>query len=322
MNQFAKSLLAIGVIATTLSGTAAYAATLERDIFADTYTVSRESHKTGSFGIKMTDADGKTVHLSFAQDASYCFQLAPDVTSSSRYTLTVGSQGETEAEEIQNISVYATSAKLAVLAELNAAETETDVKTVLKNRADVLELNRHPIYNAEETPLATVSDADLNIIAKAVYAEGADYADLQTFYKAYYASKGLILLNNAKDAQTAASIGHVYESYLRFDELEGYGLLSGFVKDVYPYYIGQNQTTREKAAAAFGGYAFLCAVSHAENEQQVLDLFENYGSLVTFDLTVWNESAVASAALVIPIRICLPSAGCLPSFFSFSFISS
>ncbi len=297
MKRFVGSLLAAGLITAAFSGVTAYAVTLERDVVADSYTVSRTSGTTGDYAISMTDSSGSIAHISFSAEPTYQFQLMPDVTANRPYLLTVGTEGEAEAETLENITVYPTAEKLAVLADLNKAADVSAVQTILTQKADVLELNHHPIYYVDEQPLAAVSEeAELEAISAAVYADGDGYETLSDFYAAYYGAKGLVLLNRAQDDRAAADIGRLYADYLQFDALRGYALVRDCIDSVYPYFIGQNQLTSQKANEAFKSYAVLAAVAHTQNDQQVLDIFENYRDLITFDLSVWNASLKSQTA--------------------------
>ncbi len=268
---------------------------VERDILSDSYTIHREDHEGELFSVKMSNAGGDNVHLSFATGKSYTYQLSPDVANGSDYTVTLGSPSESQAEKISGIAVYSAGAKLSVLNEINRAENETAVENLLKTNADVLELNRHPVYNAGEKELSALNDEEWKAIAKTVCG-AASYESLKDFYEVYYFAKALILLNRAANAQEALKVGEIYDAYLDFSAEKGYKLVSGFVNKVYPYYAGKGKITEESAKAAFGEYAFLCAVSNAENYQQIVDAFADYSDLVTFDLTTWNKSVQSLTA--------------------------
>lgn len=303
MKRFLSGLLTAGVMTAAFSGASAYAATLERDVAADSYTVSRADGKSGSYAVKMADAADVVAHLSYSAESTYRFQLAADVSGGTDYKLTVGTEGEKEPETVENITVYPTDDKLWVLGQLNDAADDKAVASLLKEKADVLELNRHPVYNTADEVLNAVSDDDLAVIAAAVYG-GADYDTLADFYAAYYGSKGLILLNHAKNDEEAVLIGHLYQKYLSFNTLKGYALVKDNMESIWPRYRGQNQITAKAAGELFNSCAFLTALSQTQNEQQVLDLFENYVDLVTFDLTVWNNSVKSLTAKALTGQSC------------------
>ena len=266
-----------------------YAAVVERDVAEDSYTINKDAKESGIYSVKVSDSSGNNVHLSFMRESSYTFMLLPDVTEGD-YTVMIGDEVGTAAKQVAVISAYPTDEKLIVLTDINNAADADSVKTILKEKADVLELNYNPIYTVGTSALSSVSDSDLDIIASAVYNGGTDYAELKDFYMAYYAAKAPVLLNKANSDDEAENIGDVYGQYFNIAELEGYELIADFEEKIYPYYIGKNKKTQEAFEKVFGEYAFLCAVSNAYNYQEIIDVFSDYDDLVTFDLATYNAS--------------------------------
>ena len=228
---------------------------------------------------------------------SYEFRLSKDAVSGDNYILLIGTADSDTAESLANIRVYSLGDKLAVLDKINGAESEETLSGILKENAEVLELNRDLVYDAQ-TGGDTVSDGELNAIAKSVF--GTKFSDMQSFYTAVYNTRGLLLLNSAKDDAEAESIGEKYKDYLNFKAFDGYDLIADFESEIYPYYIGKNKITAKEAQESFGEYAFLCAISKTENYRQVTDIFDKYSKFVTFDLTAWNNSvkSVTAKALI------------------------
>ncbi|MGN0179383.1 MAG: hypothetical protein ACI4DY_08095, partial [Monoglobaceae bacterium] len=183
-----------------------FAAVVERDVAADSYTIIRDANELGSYSVKVSDSLGNNVHLSFMRESTYMFKLLPDVTKGD-YTVTLGNETGAPATQIGVISSYTADEKLSVLTDIRNAADADAVKTILKENADVLELNYNPIYTVGIDALSNISDSDLGVIASAVYNNKTDYTDLKDFYTAYYTAKAPILLNNAADDEKAENIG-------------------------------------------------------------------------------------------------------------------
>ena len=279
MNILLKNLLAAGTAAAVLS-TTAFAAAVYRNFFDDIFVINRPDG--AGYTIKMSDGSGSAVHISFSDGGSYEFRLSKDAVSGDNYILLIGTADSDTAESLANIRVYSLGDKLAVLEKINGAESEEALSGVLKENAEVLELNRDLVYDAQ-TGGDAVIDSELNAIAKSVF--GTKFIDMQSFYTVVYNTRGLLLLNSAKDDAEAESIDEKYRDYLNFKTFDGYDLIADFESEIYPYYIGKNKTTAKEAQESFGEYAFLCAISKTENYRQVTDIFDKYSKFVTFDLT-------------------------------------
>lgn len=278
MNILLKNLLAAGTAAAVLS-TTAFAAAVDRNVFDDSFVINRPDG--AGYTIKMSDGSGSAVHISFSDGGSYEFRLSKDAVSGDNYILLIGTADSDTAESLANIRVYSLGDKLAVLEKINGADSEEALSGVLKENAEVLELNRDLVYDAQ-TGGDAVIDSELNAIAKSVF--GTKFIDMQSFYTAVYNTRGLLLLNSAKDDAEAESIGEKYRDYLNFKTFDGYDLIADFESEIYPYYRGKNKTTAKEAQESFGEYAFLCAISKTENYGQVTDIFDKYSKFVTFDL--------------------------------------
>ena len=163
MNILLKNLLAAGTAAAVLS-TTAFAAAVDRNVFDDSFVINRPDD--AGYTIKMSDGSGSAVHISFSDGGSYEFRLSKDAVSGDNFILLIGNGGRVTPRKAWRIYAYIPSAtSLRFLDKINGAESEEALSGILKENAEVLELNRDLVYDAQ-TGGDTVSDSELNAIAK------------------------------------------------------------------------------------------------------------------------------------------------------------